>query len=336
MSNLGRGYAFVLHIAAALISLGYSASHWFSGTNTIAVLAFGSAMVCVVALRQLAVNRPMVVWYAIFFLLQLLTLTLTCYFYGIRGVILLFPICCAFFYVFAFYYAIVICAVFVTVNLVAASFVMPPDLLIRVVVALVLTILLASNFSWLVERQKRALEFDANHDYLTKVYNRKGFAEWLRQDLQQRREMGHEVALFFIDLDNFKQINDHYGHDVGDKILMAFAQRITALLRADEVIIERGFVVNFARISGDEFALSIAGTNARKNAINIADRIVTALRRPFSIERHTLHITSSIGVSYAGDVGYDFDELIRNSDMAMYESKAQGRNQYHIYECEAS
>ncbi len=219
---------------------------------------------------------------------------------------------------------------FIAINLVAASFNLDPATIIRFAIALVLSLVFASSFSWIVAQQQEKLEFEANHDYLTKVYNRKGFSEWLNIELASTKRSSKEIALFFIDLDDFKTINDQFGHEIGDKLLIAFVKRIKSTLRTHEIVLDRGHITNFARLSGDEFALALSDSLSINGVTAIAERILKALQTDFLINNLPIKLTSSIGIAFASQTDYRIDPLIKHADEAMYQSKHQGKNQFYI------
>ncbi len=323
-------FTVTLHILAIGVGFGYGIYHIFFGNQLIGISAMLSAISCVFALKNLWQNTIQPAPYILFFLFQLIALTLTSYYFGIRGLIILFPITSAFFYFLSFHLAIFMSILFIAINLVAASFNLDPASIVRIAIALVSSLIFASSFSWIVMQQQDKLEFEANHDYLTKVYNRKGFSEWLNTELGLAKESNKEVALFFIDLDDFKAINDQYGHEIGDQLLVAFVKRVKSTLRTHELIVERGHIANFARLSGDEFALALSDKLSINGVTSIAERIFNALQSKFLIGEQEIILTSSIGIAFASNTNYHSNTLIKQADEAMYKSKNQGKNQFYI------
>jgi diguanylate cyclase (GGDEF)-like protein len=133
---------------------------------------------------------------------------------------------------------------------------------------------------------------------------------------------GHQVAVFFIDLDNFKVINDSLGHDVGDELLKIAADRLIACVRAGNTV---------ARQGGDEFVIMVSERDVADVADRIAATIQKAISQPFRINEHELVITCSIGVSISPRDGEEVQTLIKNADMAMFQAKEQGRNRIRFY-----
>jgi len=165
----------------------------------------------------------------------------------------------------------------------------------------------------------------AHHDALTNLPNRVLFRERLDEALARARRSGEALAVFCLDLDHFKSVNDTLGHPVGDKLLQAVAGRLQATLR------ETDFA---ARLGGDEFAVigtSVAGPTGASNA---AVRLIEALSKPYEIDGHQIVVGASIGVAVAPENGFEPDILLKNADMALYRAKADGRNTFRFFEHE--
>lgn len=125
-----------------------------------------------------------------------------------------------------------------------------------------------------------------------------------------------------LDLDNFKGVNDTLGHDVGDILLQAAAERLSAALRKSDTV---------ARFGGDEFVLIIPDLKAREDAIQVAQKIVDSFCKPFLIDTHQLVVTTSIGIAVYPHDGTDEGMLLKNADIAMYQAKQAGRARYQLY-----
>jgi diguanylate cyclase (GGDEF)-like protein/PAS domain S-box-containing protein len=169
------------------------------------------------------------------------------------------------------------------------------------------------------EAQIRALAY---HDTLTGLPNRLLFNDRLAMALAQAQRQQKKAAVFFIDLDRFKVINDSLGHGFGDKLLQAVADRIALHIREGDTL---------ARLGGDEFTVLLPGLADATDAARVADKLLEALRNPFELEGRELFVTASIGVSIYPDDGADVDELVKNSDTAMYRAKEQGRDNHQLY-----
>jgi len=162
----------------------------------------------------------------------------------------------------------------------------------------------------------------AHHDPLTGVPNRILFTDRLQQALFAARRDSTLLALMFLDLDKFKQINDTLGHNVGDLLLQEVARRLQDCLRESDTV---------ARIGGDEFIVLLPVIRTEQDALQVAEKIRSALNRSFMIAGHDLQISSSIGIAIHPQHGDEEKQLIRNADTAMYYAKTGGRNRATVY-----
>ncbi|MDQ4126925.1 MAG: PAS domain-containing protein, partial [Actinomycetota bacterium] len=154
------------------------------------------------------------------------------------------------------------------------------------------------------------LEHQAFHDPLTDLPNRRLFVDRLRQALERtRRRKGQGVAVLFMDLDGFKVVNDSLGHDTGDRLLAEVAKRLRGCLRPEDTL---------ARFGGDEFTVLIEDVEVSEDAERVAERIVEALREPFTLDGRELYVAASIGVGLGNDSTKGSEELLREADTAMY------------------
>jgi len=165
----------------------------------------------------------------------------------------------------------------------------------------------------------------AHHDTLTGLANRLSLNLRLEQLLAQTRRANGHCALLFIDLDHFKKINDTHGHQVGDLLLVAVAQRLTELLRDVDTI---------ARLGGDEFIIVTSGQITPAEASGIAVRIVAALNAPYQLQGIAVHSGASVGVAMFPDDGHDASTLLRHADTAMYAAKSRGRGNFQFFSAE--
>jgi diguanylate cyclase (GGDEF)-like protein/PAS domain S-box-containing protein len=173
-----------------------------------------------------------------------------------------------------------------------------------------------------IKRQQEAIEFQAHHDALTGLPNRVLFADRLDMALAQIGRSGAKLAVLFLDLDNFKHINDSLGHAVGDLVLQELARRLKKVLRAVDTISRQG---------GDEFIAILPEIHASEYAGVAAQRILESLHHPFRPQDHELYATASIGIAIAPDDGAAPGDLIKNADLAMYRAKELGRNNYQFF-----
>lgn len=168
----------------------------------------------------------------------------------------------------------------------------------------------------------------ANRDSLTGLLNRGAFQRELHDALGRCAEHEQQLALLFVDIDDFKRVNDTYGHLTGDALLVAVAQRLRSILRPGDVL---------ARPGGDEFQLLVQGvTDVSDISIQVASRVVSALQQPFEIDGITLGVRGSVGVSAYPRDAAAADELLRHSDAAMYVAKGAGKNGFQVYRARAT
>jgi diguanylate cyclase (GGDEF)-like protein len=163
----------------------------------------------------------------------------------------------------------------------------------------------------------------AHHDPLTDLPNRWLFNDRLDHALRRGQRHGERVALHFFDLDEFKAVNDGFGHLTGDRVLVEVAQRLRACVRDSDTL---------ARIGGDEFAIVQSGISERAGAVLLAERLLAALAPPLTIEGHTFHVSSSIGIGLFPDHALSPEQLHQAADQALYRAKAAGAAHFRIWE----
>lgn len=174
-----------------------------------------------------------------------------------------------------------------------------------------------------VETQLSALQHQVHHDPLTGLPNRARFKEAVNVALSKPSEPGDSVAVMFVDLDNFKVINDSLGHAAGDELLVAVAERIRASVRGQDIP---------ARVGGDEFTILMPGVESLETATMVADRLTEHLKAPFKLEGQEVFVTASIGIAL-GSPGRDRPQtLLRDADLALYRAKSSGKACYEIYD----
>ncbi|WP_167470090.1 putative bifunctional diguanylate cyclase/phosphodiesterase [Vreelandella andesensis] len=170
--------------------------------------------------------------------------------------------------------------------------------------------------------QSSKLAYQAQHDALTGLPNRILLAERLSRAIGLAKRHQHKVALIYLDLDDFKPINDSLGHSVGDSLLQAVASRLSECVRDTDTVCRQG---------GDEFVVLLSEIEKPQDAAGIAEKILTALATPYQIDTHELRITTSIGISLYPDHGINAPMLLNNADTAMYHAKENGCNHYQLF-----
>jgi len=172
------------------------------------------------------------------------------------------------------------------------------------------------------KQQTQELEYQAHHDMLTELPNRTLFKERLERSIIEAKRHKNSFALFFIDLDLFKKINDSLGHHIGDKVLIEAAKRFKSTLREEDTL---------SRLGGDEFTVILKDIKAPRNAATVAQKILNKMKEPIKIDTHTLHISASIGIALYPDDATSINDLIKYADVAMYKAKDEGRNNFQFY-----
>ncbi|MDD2880985.1 MAG: EAL domain-containing protein [Rhodoferax sp.] len=175
-----------------------------------------------------------------------------------------------------------------------------------------------------LKAHERQLEHLAHFDALTNLPNRLLKADRLQQAMAQARRTGQGLAVVYIDLDGFKAINDQYGHDAGDLMLVALAKHMQAVLREGDTL---------ARLGGDEFAAVLVNLGNIYSCKPLLDRLITAAAEPMSFKGHRLQVSASLGVTfYPQAQEMEADQLLRQADQAMYQAKLAGKNRYMIFD----
>lgn len=193
-----------------------------------------------------------------------------------------------------------------------------------------LLVRLADNIAFALEafdreEERRAAEdraqYLATHCSLTGLPNRTLLTELLERAIASVSRTGHHPALMFVDLDNFKQINDTWGHDTGDRVLKLMADRLRQVLRGHDVL---------ARLGGDEFVVLVQNIGSHERAGRVAEKLLLAAQTPVEVDGLSLEVTLSIGVSLYPHHGRDQRALMKSADLAMYQAKEQGRNTWAL------
>ncbi len=172
---------------------------------------------------------------------------------------------------------------------------------------------------------QRCIAWQAGHDALTHLPNRNLLTDRLRQAISLALRQKTLLAVCFLDLDGFKPINDRYGHEVGDRVLVAVAERLTGMIRGSDTV---------ARIGGDEFVLLLTGAEAPIDFQPVLERLISEVAMPYHVDNRQLTVTASIGVAICPLDDSDPDTILRHADQAMYVAKQTGRNRYQLFDPE--
>lgn len=162
----------------------------------------------------------------------------------------------------------------------------------------------------------------AHHDPLTGLANRSMFATALDRAIALSRRSGKKFAILCLDLDNFKDVNDTRGHQIGDRLLRLAAERLQAIVRTNE---------NVARLGGDEFAVLLDDSHETEKVSVLAERLIASITKPFFIDGNEIHVGASIGVAIYGESANDAETLIAQADIALYRAKTEGRRTYRFH-----
>ncbi|WP_457643350.1 PAS domain S-box protein [Persephonella sp.] len=182
-------------------------------------------------------------------------------------------------------------------------------------------IIILSDITQRKQREEK-LKSLAYYDNLTGLPNRVHFFSKLKQAVEKTYTDGKKVSLFFVDLDGFKQVNDSYGHEVGDKLLKEVAKRLRASIRKDDFV---------ARLAGDEFVILIEGVEEKEVLKKISQKIIQNISKPYVIDGFSIKIGASIGISILPDDAHDLETFLKHADFAMYHSKLTGKNRFTFY-----
>jgi diguanylate cyclase (GGDEF)-like protein/PAS domain S-box-containing protein len=173
-----------------------------------------------------------------------------------------------------------------------------------------------------IKQSQQQLELLANYDPLTGLGNRNLFLTHLKAGIERAARHERKLALIFIDLDNFKVINDTLGHDVGDVLLAEVARRLKGAVRQEDIV---------CRLGGDEFTVYVEDFDDPQALASTAQRLVQAASEPYQISGHDIFVTASVGISIYPNDGTSISELVKNADTAMYKVKEQGRNGFQFF-----
>ncbi len=174
-----------------------------------------------------------------------------------------------------------------------------------------------------MKNHQRQLEHIAHYDTLTNLPNRVLFADRLQQAIVQSQRQEKTLAVAYIDLDGFKAVNDRYGHDIGDELLISVSHRMKTALREGDTL---------ARIGGDEFVTVLVALDNPRDCEPVLARLLQAAADPVAVGEAVLQISASIGVTLYPQDGAEADQLMRHADQAMYQAKQAGKNRYHLFD----
>lgn len=184
---------------------------------------------------------------------------------------------------------------------------------------------------YLAEQRSQYLAY---YDELTGLPNRRLFLEQLSDAIDQIPRLDSTLGLLFLDLDRFKEVNDMHGHDLGDQLLQQVAERLRSCVRQSDRVSHgpNEDLGNVARLGGDEFTILLHGIHGHHDAATVAQRILDSMRRPFLFEELEIFIGASIGIALFSEFGTGAGDLLRNADLAMYQAKNAGKNNFKFHD----
>lgn len=305
-------------------SVFYSIYHFQYGVESIGfVSTFNSILIGVVLLNNIF-YKP-VNWHFNILVFSMSTSILyICYSLGIRGILFIFPVIIGLFFYYPLKFSMYTSVIFSIIGLTVATHSLEAHVVIRASIPILSTIIFAFLYAKTIQQHKAALEQEANLDYLTGIFNRRSISKWLQEKILVLQP-DSMLALYFIDIDDFKRINDSYGHAVGDELLVIISQRLQQAVKCTEP----GFINLYcqaARLAGDEFVVAIYGITPETNVKAFGEKFLKRINAPISIEGLTLDIHTSIGIAITQDNTLDPAALLNQADIAMFEAKKQGKN----------
>ena len=177
------------------------------------------------------------------------------------------------------------------------------------------------------QRSEERLYHQANFDALTGIANRTLFFDRLNTTLEHVKRHGNTLAILFIDIDGFKDVNDTYGHSAGDQLLAQIARALKESVRAEDTV---------ARLGGDEFAILMPRLDKSRDVTHLASKVLKAIAQPFQVDDGEVVVSASVGVALSSDSGNDSARLVKCADMAMFRAKKHGKNGFHVFDARCS
>lgn len=321
-----------VHVCTILVLLLYGFSHLLYDSLLISFSCFVALIFAICSLFA-TINKSDTGIFLLGFLISLaVTVTITSYLYGARGLIYCFSLSAVLFFMMAYPAALVGGLLICVINLVAATHSMELLMVMRFTVAIALSFAFSAVFAHQIFKQQARLEKEANEDYLTGLMNQRSFYHWLGEHLSNSNSFHTKLTLYYFDIDDFKSVNDSFGHEGGDRVLKEFAERIKTCVGQLNLEFCVDTNMYFCRLAGDEFVLACPNTDSRATATEVANSFQEVLSKPFSIGERLVQIRSSMGIHHFQIENQDIGYVMRSADTAMYEAKKGGKQQFYISE----
>ncbi|MFP3393113.1 EAL domain-containing protein [Brevibacillus sp. SIMBA_040] len=173
------------------------------------------------------------------------------------------------------------------------------------------------------KQSEEMIHYLAYHDALTELPNRRMYVQHLGKEIMQAKRFQSNMAVLFLDLDRFKDVNDSFGHDVGDLLLIEAAKRLQQCVKTGDIV---------ARLGGDEFTILLSQLTEREEAVAVAEQIMQVMQQPFHLNDQTFNISSSIGISLFPQDGDNAEDLLKRADTALYTVKSRGKNGFDFFD----
>jgi diguanylate cyclase (GGDEF)-like protein len=311
-----------VHYAACLTSAGYGAYHLSFGIKAVGCASVVAGIFVVLAIFSLRKDRWRNELYLGFYISLLIAISVTAYHYGIRGMVLAFPLITSSFYILPYKMAMLVSIAKGSAVWFASRPHLAPDESYGVAVALTVTILISAAFARLMTHRAGELVADASIDYLTGVYNRRGFTEKANELLDSSKKLRLNAFLFGFDINDFKLINDRHGHHVGDLALQAFVQNISLNLKSIEVLKAANTSHIFARRSGDEFIL-LLGNFPEVELDSVRTKLLSALQSDYHISGKDITVSACMGMARAVDYDWNLVNMEKAADLELYYEKRE-------------
>ncbi|MGH1486856.1 MAG: putative bifunctional diguanylate cyclase/phosphodiesterase [Cellvibrionaceae bacterium] len=320
-----------VHALGIAFPLTYGIYHLLFDTVFIGSLCLVAAFSAICSLACILSKKDNGYFFHLYVISLGAAILLTSYYYGYRGLVFVFPYTASLFYLMGFRVALIGGIVISFLCLIAALNVVEYEVVLRYSAALLIAIGFSACYAYVMQEQRSSLEYDAHYDDLTGITNRRYFSSWLASLFNEEYKRFKNITLFYLDIDDFKYINDTYGHAAGDDLLKSFSERIINLVRQDDLITATSKIYNFARLAGDEFVLAIIDLDDVDTAKKIAKRLLEKTAISFYVGGEKLNINISVGVAFSEDK-MSVDALLHNADVAMYRAKKSGKNTFYLYD----
>lgn len=319
------------HFVAALTFGAYAAYHYFFGNIVIsAMTGMASASTLGLILSRMFGRDSAVVRESITVAIVCAIFS-ACFFLGVRGIAWLFPLVVGIFFNYETRNALIISFLSVIVGLLLSLNQVEPMFAARLFFPLAFVIGFACLYRFTIDKERRALEKEANEDHLTGIFNRRSFQRWLQRAVSDTHTSNEILGVFYLDIDDFKQINDTHGHDVGDRILTEISRRLVESMRQTDAV-GKPNEHQIARIAGDEFVVAASSLKHERNAQLVAARLLSAVNKTIDIEGLEFKLSTSIGVAMCLGSDASAEDLLRDADAAMYRSKERGKNRITYFD----